>query len=106
MAKQLHKRFSDQEIKMLLEKYISEKIELSYLLGILGIKRRRFFELVKEDSLRIRKFLSKLTPTAISRIKSTRNITRKCLFPPLSSGPKEKDFVFLPTNLNSSKQTS
>lgn len=48
MAKQLHKRFSDEEVKMLLEKYLSEKVELSYLLEILGIKRRRFFELLKE----------------------------------------------------------
>ena len=48
MAKQLHKRFSDGEVKMLLEKYLSEKVELSYLLEILGIKRRRFFELLKE----------------------------------------------------------
>lgn len=48
MAKQLHKRFSDEEVKMLLEKYVSEKVELSCLLEILGIKRRRFFELLKE----------------------------------------------------------
>jgi len=48
MAKQLHKRFSDGEVKMLLEKYLSEKVELSYLLEILGIKRRRFFGLLKE----------------------------------------------------------
>jgi len=48
MAKQLHKRFSDEEVKMLLEKYLSEKVELSHLLEILGIKRRRFFELLKE----------------------------------------------------------
>ncbi|GAI26464.1 unnamed protein product [marine sediment metagenome] len=40
MAKQLGKRFSDEEVKMLLEKYLSEKVELSYLLEILGIKRR------------------------------------------------------------------
>jgi len=37
MAKQLYKRFSDEEVKMLLEKYLSEKVELSYLLEILGI---------------------------------------------------------------------
>jgi len=48
VAKQLHKRFSDGEVKMLLEKYLSEKVELSYLLEILGIKRRRFFGLLKE----------------------------------------------------------
>ncbi len=48
MAKQLHKRFSDEEVKMLLEKYTNEKVELRYILETLRIRRRRFFELLKE----------------------------------------------------------
>ena len=31
MAKQLHKRFSTEEVKMLLRKYLDEKVELAYL---------------------------------------------------------------------------
>jgi len=41
MAKQLHKRLSDEEVKILLEKYMNEKVELSYILETLG-KERRF----------------------------------------------------------------
>jgi hypothetical protein len=48
MATQLHKRFPDEQIKSLFERYLSKEIELKYLLEILGIKRRRFFELLKE----------------------------------------------------------
>ena len=48
MAKQLHKRFSTEEVKMLLQKYLEDKKKLPYILGILKIKRRRFFELLKE----------------------------------------------------------
>ena len=48
MAKQLHKRFSTQEVKMLLQKYLDEKVKLIYILETLGVKRSRFFELVKE----------------------------------------------------------
>ena len=48
MAKKLHKRFSTEEVKMLLRKYLDEKVELAYILEILKIKRRRFFELLKE----------------------------------------------------------
>ena len=48
MAKQLHKRFSTEEVKMLLRKYLDEKVELACILEILKIKRRRFFELLKE----------------------------------------------------------
>ena len=47
MAQQLHKRFCSKEVKMLLQKFANEKIKLSYILAILGIKRRRFFELLK-----------------------------------------------------------
>ncbi len=48
MAQQLHKRFSTQEVKMLLEKYLNEKVELVYILEILKIKRTRFFELLRQ----------------------------------------------------------
>ncbi|UCG93604.1 MAG: hypothetical protein JSW13_03845 [Candidatus Aerophobus sp.] len=48
MAQQLHKRFSTQEVKMLLEKYLNEKVKLVYILEILKIKRSRFFELLRQ----------------------------------------------------------
>ena len=48
MAQQLHKRFSTQEVKMLLEKYLNEKVELVYILEILKIRRSRFFELLRQ----------------------------------------------------------
>ena len=48
MAKQLHKRFSDEQVKMLLEKYTNEKVELRYILETLRIRRRRFFQLLRE----------------------------------------------------------
>ena len=38
MAKQLHKRFSAQEVKMLLQKYLDEKVKLIYILEILKVK--------------------------------------------------------------------
>jgi hypothetical protein len=48
MGVQLHKKFLDKEVKSLLESYLSKEIEISYILQILGIKRRRFFELLNE----------------------------------------------------------
>lgn len=48
MGDQLHKKFIDEEIKSLLEKYLNHQIELDYILQILGIKRSRFFELLYE----------------------------------------------------------
>ncbi len=48
MAKQLHKRFSTEEVEMLLQKYVNENVELIYILEILKIKRTRFFELLKQ----------------------------------------------------------
>ena len=47
MSKQLHKRFTTSQIIALLEKHQSKEIELSYILNILGISRRRFFDILK-----------------------------------------------------------
>ena len=47
MADQIHKRFSDSQIKALIESYLNKEIELSYILSILGIGRSRFFEILK-----------------------------------------------------------
>ena len=46
MAKQLHKRFFTEEVKMLLRKYLDEKVELAYILEILKIKRSRFLNAI------------------------------------------------------------
>lgn len=48
MSKQLHKKFHNEQVISLLKKYLSKEIEINYLLEILGIKRRRFFKLLKE----------------------------------------------------------
>jgi len=48
MAKQLHKRFSAEEVKTLFRKYLYEGIELIYILETLKIKKSRFFNLLKE----------------------------------------------------------
>jgi len=47
MSKQLHKNFTDDQVKSLFEKYSKKEININYILSILGIlKRRRFFKLL------------------------------------------------------------
>jgi hypothetical protein len=46
MSKQLHKNFVDEQVKLLLKSYVDKEIKINYILQILGIKRRRFFELL------------------------------------------------------------
>lgn len=46
MGQQLHKRFSTEMVQSYLVRYLDKTLELSYLLDILGIKRRRFFQLL------------------------------------------------------------
>jgi len=46
MSKQLHKIFTDEQVKLLLKSYVDKKIKINYILSILGIKRRRFFKLL------------------------------------------------------------
>ena len=45
---QLHKRFTSDQIKELLQRYLRSEIERKYVQEILGIKERRFFALVKQ----------------------------------------------------------
>jgi len=46
MSKQLHKNFTNDQVKSLFEKYSKKEIKLNYILQILKIKRNRFFELL------------------------------------------------------------
>lgn len=43
---QLHRKFTDTQIKELIERYLKKEIKRKYLQEILGIKKRRFFILV------------------------------------------------------------
>src|SRR4030043_1478788 len=45
---QLHKRFSPDELKELFERYLRNEIERKYIQEILGIKKSRFFMLLKQ----------------------------------------------------------
>lgn len=45
---QVHKRFTPDQVKELLERYSNKEIERKYIQEILGIKKRRFFILLKE----------------------------------------------------------
>lgn len=45
---QIHKKFSNEQVKGLLSRYIQEEIAREHIQEILGIKRRRFFKLLKE----------------------------------------------------------
>ena len=46
MSKQLHKNFTDGQVKLLFEKYSKGEIKLNYILQMLIIKRSRFFKLL------------------------------------------------------------
>jgi hypothetical protein len=45
---QLHKRFTPDQVKELLERYSKNEIERKYIQEILGIRKRRFFVLLKQ----------------------------------------------------------
>ena len=43
---QLHKRFTDEQVKDLIRRYIAQVIERKYVQSILGISKSYFFQLV------------------------------------------------------------
>ena len=68
---QLHKKFTDGELKRLLERYIAGEIKRIHIEKILGIKRRRLCELVKRYRNSPCNFSIKYR-----RIKPTRSISK------------------------------
>jgi hypothetical protein len=88
---QLHKRFTDSEVKYLLRRYIAGEIKRAHVEKILGIKKRRFFQLVKkhrEDSQRF--------SVEYKREKITRKIPEEVEDNILVELKKEKDLIDSP----------
>jgi len=48
MSKQLHKNFTDNQVKSLIKSYLNQEIKMKYVLQMLQIKRSRFFELLEK----------------------------------------------------------
>ena len=66
---QLHKRFTSDEVKELLERYLKKEVERSYIQEILAIKKRRFFTLInqyREDPEHFSIQYQRATPARIS----------------------------------------
>ncbi len=66
---QLHKRFTSDQVKELLDRYLKKEVERSYIQEILGIKKRRFFTLInqyREDPEHFSIQYQRATPARIS----------------------------------------
>ena len=48
MGRQLHKKFSDNQIKELIQRYLEGKVKRDHIQKVLGIGKTRFFALVKK----------------------------------------------------------
>lgn len=60
MYKQLHKNFTDKQVKLLLKSYADKEIKINYIFLILGIKRCRFFKLLNGYKKDTNNFLSRI----------------------------------------------
>ena len=47
MAYHIHKKFTNDQVKELLQKYVNGEVERKYLQEILGIGKSRFFEIIQ-----------------------------------------------------------
>lgn len=48
MGEQLHKRLSEEQVKMLLDRYVKKELGSEQAMNLLGLKRSQFFELVNK----------------------------------------------------------
>ena len=44
---QLHKKFTDSQVKELIDRYLRKEIKRKYIQEVLGIEKTRFFALIK-----------------------------------------------------------
>jgi hypothetical protein len=65
---QLHKRFTSDEVKELLERYLKKEVERWYIQEILAIKKRRFFTLLNQYRKDPKHFSIKYQRTTPARI--------------------------------------
>jgi len=77
---QVHKRFTSDEVKELFERYLKNEVQREYLQGILGIKKRRFFILLKQYRETPQRFTiqyQRRTPSRSLSPKIEKNILRE-----------------------------
>jgi hypothetical protein len=48
MTEQVHKRLIDEQVKMILDRFIRKELQSEQAMGLLGLKRSQFFEWVKK----------------------------------------------------------
>lgn len=65
---QLHKRFSSDQVKELLKRYVQNEIQRKYVQEILGIRKRRFFMLLKQYKQNPEHFAIQYQRTTPSRL--------------------------------------
>ena len=65
---QLHKRFTSDQVKQLLERYVKNEIERKYVQEILRIRKRRFFMLLKQYKQNPEHFVIQYQRTTPSRL--------------------------------------
>ncbi len=77
---QVHKRFTSDQVKELFERYLKNEVQREYLQGILGIKKRRFFMLLKQYRETPQRFTiqyQRTTPSRSLSPKIEKNILRE-----------------------------
>jgi len=90
---QLHKRFADSEVKDLIRRYLSREIKRVHIERILGIKKRRFCQLIKKYRDDSQGF-----SVEYKRKKTTRKIPEEVEDNILVELKKEKDLIDGPDN--------
>ena len=65
---QLHKKFTDEQVKELMQRYLNKELKSEHIQQMLRIKRRQFFKLLKEYRQNPQTFSVRYTRIAKTRI--------------------------------------
>ncbi len=98
---QLHKRFTSDQVKELLERYLRREIERKHLQEILGIKERRFFALVRQYRENPQRFTIQYHRASPPRISNAREKNVKVIhsLSPQARGKVERPYGWLQDRL-------
>jgi transposase len=88
MAEQVHKRLTDEQVKMILDRFVKKQLKAEQAMALLGLKRSQFFEWVK-------KYIEKGEGFSIeyTRKETTRRISKKIENSILKELKPEKELI-------------
>lgn len=99
MTEQMHKRLTEEQVVMILERYIKRELSREHAMDLLGLKRRQFFEWLKKYRENLKDFTIEYSRKRSNRkinVNVEKNILKELKVEKAFSLKKTKDLLGKP----------